>query len=763
MSVPASPKVVHLFLRVLAARRWIAGAFLILTAAGIYGALRVPDDPAIERLIVADDPVAIATRDFDRLFPEGEQALIMLETADPLSLAGLRAADRLEHGLARIGHVQAHSLLDFYRRAGSAGEISPDEALKLRAFATGTPLFRRAGLLGEHYLGIALELQVNSPAERDRALTAIDALVLPLEASGGPFTQVRRVGSPWLDAWLERQTGAATVRFMPLFGIFLMALVLIIYRSWRALAAIILTLGALVAIAMGLADLFGWSHSVISTLVPLTVMVTTTATLVYVHSRFIEPDDSPTLLEHHARALANKFMPCTASMFATAVGFGALAISDIRPVRDMGLWTAGGLIVAWIGCFTLFPALQSLLRTPMRSEKVAVGKWFPAFVDALVPASRRYRWPLVGGALVLMLCGAAALFGIPRVLAPIALEMDVLTYVNPSERVAQDTRQFEKFNGLDVVELWLQTPPGHALDPEFLRSLEQLTRRLESDPRITAVDGPTSVLRWARYVETGSDQLPAPASDWPKLASDLEQIMLTEPAARAYVDVTDLANVRVSIRGRAKLFGRIGAMRTFIEQQWAAAQAAEPALRAVRGLVVGKGVLGAEITQRLTPTLAQSFALTASVIFLAFLLVFRSPSATLMTMIPSLFAILCVFLVMRLAGIPLNIATILIGSTVLGATENDQIHFFYHYQEGRSAGTTAGALQHALLVAGRPILFATLINASGFLALALSDLPPMREFGIVASSAFVLALLADFTALPGALWILSRYDRKNAA
>jgi hypothetical protein len=335
----------------------------------------------------------------------------------------------------------------------------------------------------------------------------------------------------------------------------------------------ILTLGALVAMSMGLAHVFGWSHTVISTLVPLTVMVTTTATLVYVHSRYIEPDDSPTLLEHHARALANKFLPCTASMFATAVGFAALAISEIRPVREMGLWTASGLIVAWIGCFTLFPALQSLLRTPMRSEQVAAGRWFPGFVDKLVPASRRFRWPLVGGALVLMLCGAAALFGIPGVFAPIALEMDVLTYVNPGERVAQDTRQFEQSNGLDVVELWLQTPPGRALDPEFLRALEQLTRRLESDPRITAVDGPTSVLRWARYVETGSDQLPTSASAWPKLASDLEQIMLTEPGARAYVDVADLANVRMSIRGRAKLFGRIGAMRTVIEQEWAAAPA----------------------------------------------------------------------------------------------------------------------------------------------------------------------------------------------
>ena len=761
MRVPAAPKAVQIFLHVLRARGWIAGAFVVLAAAGIYGALQVPNDPSTERLIVASDPVALATRDFDRIFPEGVQALIMLETPEPLGLAALRAADRLEQELARIPQVEAHSLLDLYRRAVSTGEITRLEAGRVRAFATGTPLFRRAGFLGDHYFGIALELRVKSRAERDRALKAIDSLVLPVEAPGGTITRVRRVGSPWLNAWLERQTGAATARFMPLFGIFPITLVLIIYRSWRALGAIILTLGAVIAIAMGLAYLFGWTQTVVSTLVPLTVMVTTTATLVYVHSRYIEPDDSPTLLEHHARALANKFLPCTASIFATAVGFGALAISDIRPVRDMGLWTAGGLIVSWIGCFTLFPALQSLLRTPMRSEKASVAKRFPSFADALVPASDRYRWPLVGGALVLMLCGAAVLFGIPHVIAPLALETDALTYVNPGERVAQDTRYFEESNALDTVELWLQTPPGHALDPEFLRALEQLTRQLESDPRISAVDGPTSVLRWARYVETRSDQLPTSASAWLKLASDLEQIMLTEPGARAYTDVAELANVRLTIRGRAKLFGPIGAMRTFVERNWAAAQAAESALRSVRGRVAGQGVLATEITQRLLPTLAESFVLTGSVIFLAFLLVFRSPSATLITMIPSLFAILCVFLVMRCTSIPLNIATILIGSTILGATENDQIHFFYHFQEGRWTGTTSGALRHALLIAGRPIVFATFINVSGFLMLALSDLPPMREFGIVSSSAFVLALLADFTALPAALWILSRYDRRN--
>src|SRR5208283_2401265 len=264
----------------------------------------------------------------------------------------------------------------------------------------------------------------------------------------------------------------------PLFGIFLMTLVLLVYRSWRTLAAIVLTLGAVVAMAVGLADIVGWTNSVVSTIVPLTVMVTTTATLVYIHSRYMEPDDAPTMAEHQARALANKFLPCTASMFATAVGFAALAVSAIRPVREMGLWTACGLVVAWLSCFTLFPVLQSLLRAPMRSGSAPAGTWFPAFVDALVPATRRYRWPLVAGAIVMMLCGAAALFGIPGWFAPLKLETDALTYVNPDERIAQDTRRFEQSNGLDVIDLWLQTRPGHALDPDFLRAVELLTRRL---------------------------------------------------------------------------------------------------------------------------------------------------------------------------------------------------------------------------------------------------------------------------------------------
>ena len=177
--------------------------------------------------------------------------------------------------------------------------------------------------------------------------------------------------------------------------------------------------------------------------------------------------------------------------------------------------------------------------------------------------------------------------------------------------------------------------------------------------------------------------------------------------------------------------------------------------------VVGEALLQDKLGANLVPTLAQSFALTAVLIFLVFLLIFRSATARLLAMIPSLFAILATFLGMRIFGASLNVATILIATTVLGTTETDQIHFFHHLHE-RDGAPLDEALRHALRVSGRAIVFATIINAAGFLALSFSSFPPLRQFGLVTSAAFVLALIADFTALPAGLWMIDRRKRGSA-
>jgi len=298
------------------------------------------------------------------------------------------------------------------------------------------------------------------------------------------------------------------------------------------------------------------------------------------------------------------------------------------------------------------------------------------------------------------------------------------------------------------------TPPGLALDPEILRGLGVFARRLEADPRVGTVTGPILTLRLVRYVAGGGDRLPEDPGAWPGLAAQLDQLLLREPALREQIDLGSMAQVRLSVLHQGKGFAGVEDLRGFFSAAWNDAAVSVPALASCRMRVVGQGLLQVKIAEYLVPTLTESFALTAAIIFLAFLVVFRSGAARLMAMIPSVFAILAMFVVMRGCAIPLNVATILIASTVLGASENDQNHFFYHLQERRGDGLEA-AMRHALLIAGRAILFATLINAGGFLALTFSGLPPMRQFGILASSAFVLSMLASLTALPAALWVVS--------
>ena len=55
-----------------------------------------------------------------------------------------------------------------------------------------------------------MDLDVHNPAERDAALASIDAALA--RAGAEP---VRRVGAPYVQSWLERQSGAASVRYFP--------------------------------------------------------------------------------------------------------------------------------------------------------------------------------------------------------------------------------------------------------------------------------------------------------------------------------------------------------------------------------------------------------------------------------------------------------------------------------------------------------------------------------------------------------------------
>jgi predicted RND superfamily exporter protein len=304
--------------------------------------------------------------------------------------------------------------------------------------------------------------------------------------------------------------------------------------------------------------------------------------------------------------------------------------------------------------------------------------------------------------------------------------------------------------------VWLKGKIGFVSEPKALAGLARFQQALEADPDVGSVVSPVTILETMRYLGGQGDTFPTDADGLDQAASDLEGLLPREPMLQRFVEPHGLGETHLSVITRATEHQAFQQLDARIKQRWEETVAATPELKGVEMKTVGLGPLQAKMSQNLVPTLVESFVLTVAIIFMTFVVVFRSGAARLMTMIPSLFAILVMFGVMRLGGMRLNVATILIASTVLGTSENDQIHFFYHFLEKRKEGTVEEALRHTLLVSGKAIFFATLINAGGFIAFALSDLPPIRQFGELTAVALAMSMLADFTALPAALWIIFR-------
>ena len=754
------PFLERVFRRIVALRIPILAVYAVLLPIAVALALRIPSEGAIDRLIVPTDPDFVATRAFQKVFPEGQVVLLLLESENPFSPDVLRQAVDLEARLAKVPGVHPVSAIDIYRRVQPGFQPDAASAEAFKEFATGTDILRRQGLLGDRFLGVVAGF--GGPArERAAILAGIEKAV----GQPGPgVLTIRKVGAPFVEAWIEHESGAASARYFPLFGIFVVVIALFLYRSVRTLLAVLLALGTAVAMGVGAGALLGFSFTVVSALVPLTVMVTTLATLVYLQSRFVDQPEGTDVDAHQAFALANKFLPVTASTVAAVLGFGALAVSRILPVREMGVWTAVGLALGWIVAFTLFPALQKLLRTPTGRTVAIRTKFYDRLAEVLPLFTWRFRWPLVVGALVVSAAGAVGLFGFPGVVAPMRVGVDSLDYVDPSLDIHRDMIWFRKnVAGLNVARVWIRTPPGVIVDPEFLRGVDRFSTAVESLPRVSGVVGPSTFLRMRRYLSGQGDRLPQDPATFEAAAADVEQLLLTEAELRAFLDVDKLANAQITVVFEGVEEKEFHELIAQLRHAWDEATRGDPAFRGVEMQVVGESLLQSKVGASLVPTLTESFALTAGLIFLAFLFVFRSPSARLMAMIPSVFAILATFLGMRFLGASLNVATILIATTVLGTTENDQIHFFYHLQEGRQEGMNfEKSLRYTLRVSGRAIVFATLINAAGFLALSVSNFPPLRQFGVITSAAFLLSMVADFTALPASLWILSRTRPEGA-
>ncbi|WP_319574646.1 MMPL family transporter [uncultured Desulfobacter sp.] len=101
-------------------------------------------------------------------------------------------------------------------------------------------------------------------------------------------------------------------------------------------------------------------------------------------------------------------------------------------------------------------------------------------------------------------------------------------------------------------------------------------------------------------------------------------------------------------------------------------------------------------------------------------------------------------------GIRLNNVTTIVPPLIMALALCDTVHVFAHMEKKvlRRLVHKKDALLHVLQTVFTPCLLTTLTTAIGFLSLCISDIPPIREFAVVAASGMVFELLFSFVFLP---------------
>jgi Predicted exporters of the RND superfamily len=165
--------------------------------------------------------------------------------------------------------------------------------------------------------------------------------------------------------------------------------------------------------------------------------------------------------------------------------------------------------------------------------------------------------------------------------------------------------------------------------------------------------------------------------------------------------------------------------------------------------LTGLAVLYNNMLQSLFDSQIGTISIVFSVIFIMFLILFRSFYLSIIGIVPNLLAAGVVLGSMGLMSIPLDIMTITVAAISVGMAVDNTIHYIHRFKvEFRETGQYKQSMINSHSTIGRAMLYTSLTIILGFLVFATSNFNPSVYFGFFVSLAMIMALLGALTLLP---------------
>jgi len=708
-------------------------------------------DTSLETFVVQDDPDLAEYHRFKDIFGNDEMVVVAFGADEVFKPEILRLIRRLSdefEGLDYVDNVRSLTTVNTIKGTDTAFEVIglvgrdiPSSRADMNAIkkeATSNYIYLR-DLVDKNARYTAIIVEVDNTKDRMRISMVVQKIRAILKRESEATGRVFYLAG---DAVINAELGEYMLRdffvfVVPIYVIIAFILVLT-FRSVRGVLLPLATVGVCHVWLLGLLSFMGVALD--NCTVGLTPLVLCIALedIIYIMAIF---NQNYTRIKDKMGALhetvSHLGIPCLLTSFTTVVGFSSLMLNRIPPIRAFGLMGSLGVIMTFFICIILVPSVLALLSTPAFRVAPRERGFLEHFLSGTVRIIFRKKYLFWLGFFVLMAYSVAGIL-------KIEVNTDYLKFFKKNSDIRRSTKFIdENLAGTGTFEITLMTKePGAVKDAGFQKNLEKFVTHLRKAPEI---DKAISIDEFLKDMNKAMNSEDSAFYRLPDTRKAIAQYLLLYGMSGRRNDVEkDYVNYPYT---KARIQCRHALHATAPVERFVASvrgHMKENLQSGLVGKITSYSVVYANMAKALVFGQMQGLVVALITLWLTMSVYFRSIRNGLISIIPNILPISFTLGTIGWLGINMNIATAMISCIAIGLALDDTIHYFARFRdELKKDGDYEKATLRSLTGIGSAMVFSSLMMASGFIVLVLSDFRLMLLFGALNALTVFMALCSD--------------------
>lgn len=444
--------------------------------------------------------------------------------------------------------------------------------------------------------------------------------------------------------------------------------------------------------------------------------------------------------------------------FTTALGFVTLYTSNLVPIQEFGLYTALGVMIAYVLAITLMPSIMLLLPTPKLVNNKKYTDWWYRFLHRQLLFVFKYPKYIIS---FFVLATIILFLGVTK----IRVNNLLLEDLSPKEPMKINFKFFEdNFSGGRPFEMKIEVNDKNktVLDYEVIQELVKLEYISKITFELGFVQSPLNIIKtFNRSLNSGLNdyyKIPQTKIEYDKVKQSMLLSGILSNEFILKIIHKDLRKCRIS--GKMHDLGSYKVNQMEREFDEVTSQNINKELISFQ--LTGSARLVDKNISNLSRNLLQGLSIAIIIVAIAFGLMLRSIRMMIISLIPNLIPMIAIAGIMGFSGTDIKVSTSIIFTIAFGIAVDDTIHFLSRYKiELKNGYSKLYAIKRSFLNTGKAMILTSLVLCAGFVTMISSSFMSIFYVGFLLSLTLFIALLADLYLLPLLIMYMGKGKSKN--